>query len=471
MSIENTLPHNQEAERAILAAGLLDNAALPTISECVKAEDFFIPQNRVIYLAQMALAAAGKPVDLVTLIETLQRSDELEKAGGGAYVSSIADGFPKIQNVKHHAAIVRENAISRRVVHTCNALGQAAMEGEESKSVLERGAQEFLAMMSADGAASLPHKWSEAVAGAMDQVISGIRDPGKMMRIFCGIPKLDEAFGGFRRQEVILCVGMTSHGKSLISMQFGTHADVHGYKGLVISAEMSKEALASRELAYTAKVPLYYLRRPEKLHHPDAIIAKLMEAAGEESKRSLLVVDRDITPSRIWSLCELVHRSQGLDFVIVDYDQLVVRAGLKGGEDEFSAQAKFMANALELAKRLNLCFILLCQPRKVDEDVARGKRPPRVEQIFGSSAVANTAHVIFWIMRKFFQKGMDPVYEKVAQTFILKARNDKTGTIDHGFDPDLVRFVNEQEVIIDAPEEESRAAKRKKAKKGDEDAA
>jgi hypothetical protein len=81
--------------------------------------------------------------------------------------------------------------------------------------------------------------------------------------------------------------------------------------------------------------------------------------------------------------------ASGLDFVIVDYDQLVIRAGLRGRDDEFRAQAEFMSDALALTKRLNICFILLCQPRKVDEDVARGRRPPRVEQIFGSSAVAN----------------------------------------------------------------------------------
>jgi len=136
-----------------------------------------------------------------------------------------------------------------------------------------------------------------------------------------------------------------------------------------------------------------------------------------------------------------------LDFVIVDYDQLVVRAGLKAQDDEFRAQAEFMAHALALTKRLNICFVLLCQPKKVDEDVARGRRPPRVEQIFGSTAVANTAHNILWVVRQYFTHGMDPIYEKVATSYILKARNDKTGKVDHGFDPDRVLFTNEQEVI------------------------
>ena len=130
----------------------------------------------------------------------------------------------------------------------------------------------------------------------------------------------------------------------------------------------------------------------------------------------------------------------GLNFVIVDYDQLVIRAGLQRSDDEFRAQAEFMADTLALTKRLNICFVLLCQPRKVDEEVARGRRPPRVEQIFGSSAVANTAHNILWIMRQYFTHGMDPVYERSVTSYILKARNDKTGKVDHDFDPNTVLF-------------------------------
>jgi replicative DNA helicase len=240
-----------------------------------------------------------------------------------------------------------------------------------------------------------------------------------------------------------LIVGGTSHGKSTLAQQIAVLADSQTYKGLIFSAEMSKEAIAKRELSHTSEVPLYLLRRPEKIYSPQAIIDKLMYAAAEESKRSLLIVDHDITPSRVWSISEMVHKSQGLDFVIVDYDQLVVREGLSKHDNEYQEQARFVADALELAKRLHICFILLCQPRKMDVDVASGKRAPRVEEIFGSSAVANTAHHILWVIRRFFQKQMNVENEGEAVVYILKARNDKAGHVDIGFDPERVLFVDE----------------------------
>jgi replicative DNA helicase len=277
----------------------------------------------------------------------------------------------------------------------------------------------------------------------MDEIIEGIRNPGQVMRQTSGIPKLDEMTAGFRREDLVLIVGGTSHGKSTLAQQIAVESDNAGYKGIIFSAEMSKKAIAKRELSHTADVPLYLLRRPEKIHSPDSIIRKLVYAAGEESKRKLLVVDHDITPSRVWSLCEMVHKSQGLDFVIVDYDQLVIREGMGRGDNEYAEQARFVADALEMCKRLKLCFMLLCQPRKLDQDVASGKRAPRVEEIFGSSAVANTAHHILWVIRRFFQKQMNVENEGEAAVYILKARNDKAGHVDIGFDPDRVIFVND----------------------------
>jgi replicative DNA helicase len=185
---------------------------------------------------------------------------------------------------------------------------------------------------------------------------------------------------------------------------------------------------------------MWYTRRPEVIRDRDRVLRQLSEAAAQEAKRSLLVVDHDITPRRVKAFSELVHRTSGLDFVVVDYDQLVVRAAPGRHDDEFSRQAQFVSDALATAKRLNICFLLLCQPRKVDSDVARGKRNPRVEEIFGHSAVGNTAHHVLWVIRRFFQQDMDPNFERDAVVHILKARNDKPTSVEIEFDPDAVLF-------------------------------
>lgn len=115
-----------------------------------------------------------------------------------------------------------------------------------------------------------------------------------------------------------LLVGMARK-ERLPAMQGAVTAYTAGCKRLVFGAQMSKKALAKVELARTASVPLYFLRRPGQTRNPDGVIRDLTAAALKERGRRLLVVDRDIKPGRVWSLCELVHRSTGLDCVIAGH--------------------------------------------------------------------------------------------------------------------------------------------------------
>lgn len=469
---EQPLPHSTDAERSVLGAILVSNRAMIEVAQRLHPEHFFQVSHRNIYAQMSALSAEQKPIDVVPLVDALQVAGKLESVGGAGYISGLMDGVPSVTNVTHYAQIVRDKAVLRGAIRMAHAVQERAFAQEGTPGeVLDHAAHSFLSLMSEDGDRAMTSTWAEAVYGAMNELCAEIRGGDKIFKWQFGIPKIDDLTGGWRLQDLNLIVGMTSHGKSLLAMQGAVQADERwgtGGKGIIFSAEMSQAALAKRELAHTANVPLYQLRRPELIHNPDVAIERLTEAAAIESRRNLVVVDRDITPERVWSLCEMVKWNSGLNFVVVDYDQLVVRAGLGARDDEFRAQAEFMANALALAKRLNLCFILLCQPRKVDEDVARGKRPPRVEQIFGSSAVANTAHNILWIMRKYFTSGMDPMYERSAVSYILKARNDKTGKAEHGFDPDRVLFTDE-DGYVPPPEGEKGRGQKRKDKKAQED--
>lgn len=143
--IERPLPFSGEAERALLATGILENSTIPELNELVSAEDFFVSQNRTVYLAMMGLASEGKPVDLVTLTEELYRTKQVEQAGGAGYVASLTDGAARVSNTKHYASIVREAAQKRRVIHACEALKDRAFDGEDdSTKLLEDGTQQFL---------------------------------------------------------------------------------------------------------------------------------------------------------------------------------------------------------------------------------------------------------------------------------------------------------------------------------------
>jgi DnaB-like helicase N terminal domain/AAA domain len=116
ISLERTLPNNLEAERSVLGAILLDDKAMSIAQELLPKEDFYLEGHRRIFEAMRRLTASSRPIDLITLKEELQRTDELEAAGGAAYLASLTDGLPLAANVEHYVNIVKEKATLRRLI-------------------------------------------------------------------------------------------------------------------------------------------------------------------------------------------------------------------------------------------------------------------------------------------------------------------------------------------------------------------
>lgn len=126
--ITKKLPYNADTERAILGSVLLDNSVLKVIREELEAADFNLPQNQVIFLCMAALADSQKPIDLLTITDELHRTSQLDRAGGAAYVSSLADGVPKASNVKYYVEAVREDSRRRMMIKECYRIEQLAYE-------------------------------------------------------------------------------------------------------------------------------------------------------------------------------------------------------------------------------------------------------------------------------------------------------------------------------------------------------
>ncbi|HXE43538.1 MAG TPA: DnaB-like helicase C-terminal domain-containing protein, partial [Candidatus Baltobacteraceae bacterium] len=146
---------------------------------------------------------------------------------------------------------------------------------------------------------------------------------------------------------------------------------------------------------------------------------------------------------RIWALSEARKRSVGLDFVIVDYDQLVIEAGIDDQDEKsfFAHQGRFVNQAQKFAKRLDICMIIVAQMRKMPAGAIKGGSfRMQLDDIYGHSAIRNAPDVIIAVFRDFFLKDRDPKFERDAQAHVVKARNGQTGKVKMDFDPRRLRF-------------------------------
>jgi DnaB-like helicase N terminal domain/AAA domain len=124
--VAKKLPHNLDAERAVLGAVLLDNQALKAAVQETSAKDFFIQQHVLIFEYMLRLEKNQHAIDLLTLTDELSRDRYLEAVGGAAYLASLLDGIPKVVNVKYYAGIVARDARRRRTVHRAYKVEQMA---------------------------------------------------------------------------------------------------------------------------------------------------------------------------------------------------------------------------------------------------------------------------------------------------------------------------------------------------------
>lgn len=121
------LPANIDAERTILGAILLDNAALKETLGRISADDLALDSHRRILARMTELHDAGHAVDIVTLAHMLDRHREVAAVGGVAYLASLTEGLPRRPVIEEYLKIVKDKSLARRLMVIASAtLAEAA---------------------------------------------------------------------------------------------------------------------------------------------------------------------------------------------------------------------------------------------------------------------------------------------------------------------------------------------------------
>jgi replicative DNA helicase len=172
----NALPANVDAERSILGAILLNNAAYTETAEHLKPEDFLLDSHRRIYRRMAKLAESSRSIDLITLTEELSRHGECASIGGAAYITGLLDGVPDRPSIANYVRIVRDKALARGIIHTATAaIARASDQSDDVHEILS-GLSEHVANLAQRGAGgeTLGHTYEEILSvPAVEFVIDG----------------------------------------------------------------------------------------------------------------------------------------------------------------------------------------------------------------------------------------------------------------------------------------------------------
>jgi len=136
---ERLPPHNLEAEEAVLGSVLLDREVIGRVSGILDARDFYRERNGQIYEAMMGLYDRHEPVDYLTLIDELDRTQRLDQSGGTSYIAGLLGIVPTPIHAEHYAKIVADSAFMRRLISAGGKIATIGFQNQfDTETALEK---------------------------------------------------------------------------------------------------------------------------------------------------------------------------------------------------------------------------------------------------------------------------------------------------------------------------------------------
>jgi replicative DNA helicase len=434
----SSLPANVEAERSILGAIMLDNLAFNQAAEHLKPEDFSLDSHRRIYSRMVDLAESSRPIDIITLVEELDRNKELQSVGDAGYVSSLLDGVPDRPSIEHYVKIVRDKALLRGLIHTANtAIARAAEQSELAEDILnDTEAAIFGLSEKRIGRGFLGI--TEIVRDSFGSIDALLQRGQRITGLATHYTDLDEMTSGLQKSDLVILAARPSMGKTAFVMNIAENAAIEDKKVVgIFSLEMSREALLLRLLCSRARVDSHKMRTGS-LWRDD--MNKVSHAMEELAGSPIFIDDTPgVSLSEMRAKARRLKQSQGaLDLVIVDYLQLM-SGGAKRFENRTQEVSSISRGLKALAKELQVPVVALSQLSRAPESRG-GDHRPQLADLRESGSIEQDADLVMFIFREEVYKQDDPDLQGRAEIIIAKQRNGPIGKVRMAFLKNSTRF-------------------------------
>jgi replicative DNA helicase len=435
-------PHSVEAEQALLGGLLLDNSAWDRVADLVSGADFYRDDHRRIFRHISKLVELGKPADVVTVFESIEKSDEVEQAGGLAYLGEIANNTPSAANIRRYAEIVRERAILRKLVTVGDEIAASALNplGKDAKVLLDAAETKIFEIAEAGARNTQGFVPIQPLLGQVVDRIQELYDrenPSDITGVPTGFTDLDQKTSGLQPGDMIIVAGRPSMGKTAFSLNIAEYVAVElGLPVAIFSLEMPGTQLAMRFLASVGRLDQHRVRtgrlNDDEWQRLTYALGKLHEAPIHiDESGGINAVDLRARARRLYRQCGK------LGLIVIDYLQLM--SSTKEGENRATEISEISRSIKSLAKELHVPVIALSQLNRQLE--SRPNKRPVMSDLRESGAIEQDADLILFLYRDEVYNPDSP--EKgSAEVNIGKHRNGPTGTVRLTFLGEYTRFQN-----------------------------
>lgn len=363
-----SLPHNPEAESAVLGSIMIDNSCYERVSEILSRDDFYDDRNKFVFRAIEYLHKKGQGIDVLTVTDTLKNVKHLDTVGGAAYVATLTNEVMTSTNAKSYAQIVAEASVKRKILRAAGKMGDLSTSDATLEEILAKVKDEVHSVNQIGGK---QNKYQVAsMLDSIDEAKERFENWGKMQGLSSGFPSIDKLTMGLVGGELIIVAGETSRGKTLLSMNIANKIAVKGGRVLFVTLEMTHAELTSR-----------YMYVNDGFDTEDFLTVAAHTVFQKNDELDWKDIDGLIANAK---------KELDVDLVVVDHLHYFTRE-LKNVADDLGRITKeFKKNAI----RHNIPVILISHVRKMGE-----KEDLNENALRGSSLIGQDADIVLFVNR------------------------------------------------------------------------
>ncbi len=442
-----SLPHNEDAERALIGALILDSERIGEVGEVLIPEDFFDRRHQILYQTLLGLAEDNVPVDFISVGEALRAAGRFHEVGGVEYLAELGRAVTSSAFAAHHAQIISETSTLRQLIREGTEIVAKAYQtrpaGEAVRELLDESEQRIY-RIARNEETSGPAPISTAINETFKRIDAASHKSG-LTGVPSGFYDLDQKTCGLNAGDLVVIAARPSMGKTAFALNVIENAalsqpDSLGGRRpsiLFFSLEMGRQQVVSRMLCTRARVDAHRLRSGNL----PAEDRSELTAAADELRHAQVFID-DTSGISVMSLRSrarrLKARSGNLDLIVIDYLQLLSFPKSESRQQEISQISRALKG---LARDMEVPVVALAQLSRAVE--LRDPPRPQLADLRESGSIEQDADLVMLLYRpEYYPKYQTDENKGLAEVIIAKQRNGPTGLVRLQFFPNTMRFEN-----------------------------